>query len=331
MASRTRAALTTIAGKTVGPVGYGLLSLTVPWAPIEFPTAIKLMKTALENGANFWDGGTHYGTPERNSLHLVRAYFEQYPEDADKVVLSIKGAFTLKDGPDNSPEGIRASVEESIKVLPPSIKPIDIFQCSRVDAKVPIETTIQTLAELVKEGKIRSVGVSEVNANTLRRAHAVHPISAAEIELSLFTTDPLHNGVLDTCHELGIPVVAYSPVGRGFLSGQIRKPDDLPENDFRRMLPRFQPENFDQNIKLVEAVSKIAEAKGVTTAQVAIGWVIKHGGIPIPGSTKEARILENTKPAELTDGDLDEIQKILDTIPVSGQRYGGEQEKLLNG
>lgn len=145
--------------------------------------------------------GTHYGTPERNSLHLVRAYFEQYPEDADKVVLSIKGAFTLKDGPDNSPEGIRASVEESIKVLPPSIKPIDIFQCSRVDAKVPIETTIQTLAELVKEGKIRSVGVSEVNANTLRRAHAVHPISAAEIELSLFTTDPLHNGVLDTCHE----------------------------------------------------------------------------------------------------------------------------------
>lgn len=198
--------------------------MTTPWAPVEYPTAIKLLKTALENGANFWDGvreasnllanrciqttrakkctqGTHYGTSEANSLHLVRAYFEQYPEDADKVVLSIKGAFTLKDGPDNSPEGIRASVEEAIKVLPPSIKAIDIFQPSRVDPKVPIETSVQALAELVKEGKIRSVGLSEVSANTIRRAHAVHPISAVEIELSLFTTDPLHNRIVDTCHE----------------------------------------------------------------------------------------------------------------------------------
>ncbi|KAL1972857.1 hypothetical protein VTN31DRAFT_6399 [Thermomyces dupontii] len=331
MASRSRAALTTVADKAVGPVGYGLLTLTTPWAPVEYPTAIKLLKTALENGANFWDGGTHYGTSEANSLHLVRAYFEQYPEDADKVVLSIKGAFTLKDGPDNSPEGIRASVEEAIKVLPPSIKAIDIFQPSRVDPKVPIETSVQALAELVKEGKIRSVGLSEVSANTIRRAHAVHPISAVEIELSLFTTDPLHNRIVDTCHELGIPIVAYSPVGRGFLSGQIRKLEDLPPDDFRHRFSRFQPEHFDQNLKLVEAVSRIAGAKGVTTAQVAIGWVIRQGGIPIPGSTKEARIIENTKPAELTDEDLDEIQKILDTIPVSGERYGGAQEKLLNG
>lgn len=131
--------------------------------------------------------------------------------------------------------------------------------------------------------------------------------------------------------KVGIPIVAYSPVGRGFLSGQIRKLEDLPPDDFRHRFSRFQPEHFDQNLKLVEAVSRIAGAKGVTTAQVAIGWVIRQGGIPIPGSTKEARIIENTKPAELTDEDLDEIQKILDTIPVSGERYGGAQEKLLNG
>lgn len=130
---------------------------------------------------------------------------------------------------------------------------------------------------------------------------------------------------------MGIPIAAYSPVGRGWLTGELRKLDDLAENDFRRMLPRFKPENFDQNLKLVEGVRKIAEGKGVTTAQVAIGWVVRQGAIPIPGSTKEARIAENSKPAELTDQDLAEIQKILDTIPISGERYGGQHEAMLNG
>jgi pyridoxine 4-dehydrogenase len=143
----------------------------------------------------------HYGTPQANSLHLIKHYFEQYPEDANKVVLSIKGAYHPKEGPNGSPEGIRASVEEAVKVLPPSIKPIDIFECARVDPKVPIETSIKALAELVKEGKIRGVGLSEASANTIHKAHAVHPISAVEIELSLFTPDPLHNGIADACHE----------------------------------------------------------------------------------------------------------------------------------
>lgn len=130
---------------------------------------------------------------------------------------------------------------------------------------------------------------------------------------------------------MGIPIAAYSPVGRGWLTGELRKLDDLAENDFRRMLPRFQPENFDQNLKLVEGVRKIAGGKGVTTAQVAIGWVCRQGAIPIPGSTKEARIVENSKPASLTDHDMAEIQKILDAIPVSGERYGGQHEAMLNG
>lgn len=145
--------------------------------------------------------GIFYGTPEANSLHLLKYYFEKYPEDAGKVVLSIKGAFDMKEGPDGSPEGIRASVEDAIKVLPPAVKSIDIFQCARVDPNVQIETSVQELAQLVQEGKIGGVGLSEANANTIRRAQAVHPIAAVEIELSLFTPDPLRNGIAETCHE----------------------------------------------------------------------------------------------------------------------------------
>ncbi|KAK6952494.1 hypothetical protein Daesc_007033 [Daldinia eschscholtzii] len=250
-------------------------------------------------------------------------YFEKYPEDASKVVLSIKGAFTIQTGPDGSPEGIRASVEKALEILG-GTKTIDIFECARVDPKVPVETSIEVLAELVKEGKIRGIGLSEVSANTIRRAHAVHPISAVEVELSLFTPDPLHNGVVDTCHE------PYSPVGRGWLTGELRKLDDLPADDYRRMLPRFQPEVFDQNFKLVEAVENIAKRKGVTTAQVAIGWVVSQGAIPIPGSTRAERIIENARAAELTDEELVEIQRILDTLPIGGERYGGSHEKFLN-
>jgi pyridoxine 4-dehydrogenase len=142
----------------------------------------------------------HYGTPQANSLHLVKYYFERYPEDASKVVLSIKGAYDIRTGPDGSPEGIRASVEEAVKVLG-GTKTIDIFECARVDPNVPIETSVEALAELVKEGKVGGIGLSEVGANTIRKAHAVHPISAVEIELSLFTPDPLDNGIADACHE----------------------------------------------------------------------------------------------------------------------------------
>ncbi|KAM7201538.1 NADP-dependent oxidoreductase domain containing protein [Naviculisporaceae sp. PSN 640] len=320
-----------VVGKVVGLVGYGMLGLTIPWAPVEVAAAIRALKTALEHGANFWNGSLHYGTPQFNSLHLLKHYFQQYPEDVNKVVLSIKGAYHPRDGPDGSPEGIRASVEEALKVLPPSVKAIDLFECARVDPRVPIETSIKTLFDLVKEGKIRGVGLSEASAATIRKGHAVHPIAAVEIELSLSTPEPLHNGIVKTCHELGIPIAAYSPVGRGFITGEIRSLDDLPEKDFRRMLPRFQPENFEQNLKLVEAVGKIAKRKGVTTAQVAIGWVVRQGAIPIPGSKTGSRIIENCTPASLTDFEMAEIKKILDTIPISGQRYGGAHEAMLNG
>ncbi|KAI9705131.1 MAG: Pyridoxine 4-dehydrogenase [Candelina mexicana] len=327
--STSRAAPTSIGDRPVGPVGFGMLGLTKPWAPVEYPIAVKVMKTALEQGANLWNGGIHYGNPQANSLHLLKYYFEKYPEDASKVVLGIKGAYDMKTGPNGSPENIRASVEEAINLLG-GIKTIDVFECARVDPNVAIETSIEALAALVKEGKIGGIGLSEVGAGTIRKAHAVHPISAVEIELSLFTPDPLKNGIVDACHELDIPIVAYSPVGRGMLTDELRKLDDLPQNDFRRMLPRFQPDVFAQNHKLVEAVEEIAKRKGVTTAQVAIGWVCRQGAIPIPGSTRTERVIENCKVASLTDEEMDEIRKILDTLPIAGERYGGAHEKLLN-
>ncbi|CAF9925525.1 MAG: Pyridoxine 4-dehydrogenase [Heterodermia speciosa] len=329
--TKGRTAPTSIGGNAIGPVGFGMLGLTVPWAPIEYPVAIKVMKTALEQGANFWNGGIFYGTPEANSLHLLKYYFEKYPEDAGKVVLSIKGAFDMKEGPDGSPEGIRASVEDAIKVLPPAVKSIDIFQCARVDPNVQIETSVQELAQLVQEGKIGGVGLSEANANTIRRAQAVHPIAAVEIELSLFTPDPLRNGIAETCHELQIPIAAYSPVSRGLLTGSLRAPSDLSSNDFRLRYPRFQPQNLSQNVKLVEAVEQIAERKQVSLAQVAISWVYAQGAIPIPGSTKAERVEENCKLVELSEDELEELGGILEKFPVGGGRYGEVQQRFLNG
>ncbi|KAF2035710.1 Aldo/keto reductase [Setomelanomma holmii] len=324
-----RAARTKVVNKPVGAVGYGLLSLSIPWMPVEQNVAIRLLKTSLEQGANLWNGGIHYGTPTSNSLHLMRSYFAKYPEDADRVVLSIKGAYDPRKGPIGSAEGLRASVEEALRVLD-GVKKIDVFEMARVDPDTPIEISIKALAELVKEGKIGGIGLSEVSANTIRKAHAVHPIAAVEIELSLFTPDPLTNGIMDACHDLSIPVIAYSPVGRGWLTGKYRTLDDIPANDMRRMLPRFQPEVFDQNLKLVEAVEKIAKRKELAASQVAIAWVARQGAIPIPGTTNADRIMLNSKIDELTDADMHELQRVMEDFPIAGERYGGVHEKLLN-
>ncbi|KAK0613723.1 NADP-dependent oxidoreductase domain-containing protein [Immersiella caudata] len=317
MSSSNAIAHHTINGKPIGRVGFGMLGLTKPWAPVDYSIAIQVMKTALEQGANFWNGAIHYGTPTANSLHLLHHYFTLHPTDAPKITLSIKGAYSMQSGPTGSPSAIRASVENALQVLK-GVKTIDIFELARVDPNVPIETCIMALAELVKEGKIGGIGLSEVSAATVRRANAVHPINV------------IGNGVLGVCRELDIPVVAYSPVGRGFLTGELRSVDDLPANDFRRMLPRFQPGAFEQNFKLVEAVEEIAKRKGVTTAQVAIGWVCRQGAIPIPESTRVERVVENCRPAELTDEEMIEIKRVLDAFPVSGQRYGGVHEKFLS-
>ena len=179
------------------------------------------MKTALERGANNWNGGELYGTPERNSLHLLNEYFTKYPEDADKVVLSIKGGMVPGQMQvDGSKAGVQRSIDECLRVLDGK-KFLDLFECARVDPNIPVEETIAAIAEYVKAGKLGGISLSEVNANTIRRAAKVHKISAVEVELSLWHTEILENGVAQACAELDIPIIAYSPLGRGFLVSQI--------------------------------------------------------------------------------------------------------------
>ncbi|KAI1269421.1 NADP-dependent oxidoreductase domain-containing protein [Xylariaceae sp. FL1019] len=241
----------TIASRPVGSVGYGMMNLTL-FGNVSHEDAIKPMKAAIDNGASFWNAGTFYGPPDANSLQLLKYYFTKYPEDAPKVVLSLKGAY---DGathtPDGSREGVRASVEQALRILD-GTHAIDLFECARVDPKVPIEETVRALAELITEGKIGSYGLSEVSAETIRRAHAVHPPAAVEVELSLFSRHALEKGgTADTCRELNIPLVGYSPLDRGWLTGQLKTLGDLPKDDIRHHYPRFQPGNFEKNVSIL--------------------------------------------------------------------------------
>ena len=237
--------------------------------------------------------------------------------------------------PDRTEAGVRRSVDACLAGLG-SKKFLDLFECARVDPKTPIETSIETLAKYVEEGKLGGISLSEVKADTIRRAAKVHPIAAVEVELSLWATDILENGIAAACAELGIPVVAYSPLGGGLLTGEIKKLDDLPEGDARRHFPRFQPGVFNQNLELVTELEKVAKKKGCTPAQLALAWVKQLSGkegmpviIPIPEATTEKRILENMKDVELDAGDLEEIDAILEKAP--GDRYGGPLTKLMNG
>lgn len=287
------------------------------------------MNTALDLGSNFWNGGELYGTPDYNSLHLLNRYFTKFPEKADKVVLSIKGC--LKQGqlvPDGSEANIRRSVDECLRILDGK-KSIDIFECARQDPNATVEQTVTILAQLVKEGKIGGIGLSEVDADTIRRAHKVHPIAAVEVELSLFAIDILQNDIANTCAELGIPVVAYSPLGRGILAGAFTSLSDIPEGDFRRRLPKYQDEAMQQNGKLVNEIKNLAACKGVTPAQIAIGWILSISGrpgmptmIPIPGATTSQRVTENLNCVPLlSDHEMNEIETILKENKVVGSRY----------
>ena len=238
--------------------------------------------------------------------------------------------------PDNSPTGIKKSVEECLRVLD-GVKFIDIFEPARVDPKVPIEETITALVDYVKAGKIGGIALSEASAATIRRAHAVHPIANVESEFSLFSTDLLTNGVASTCKELGIPILGYAPLSHGWLTGELRKFEDIPEGDFRRHQPRFQPEVFDENLKLVDEVGKICKEKGCTMPQIAIAWTRAQSGknglpviLPLPGATKVARVEENLKEVSLTDAEVDEIQGVLGRIPVQGSRYAGKLMDLMD-
>ncbi|KAJ5620378.1 pyridoxal reductase [Penicillium lagena] len=318
-----------LVGKTIGPTGYGLMRMTWTPQPPSLEKCFESLNTALELGANFWNGGELYGTPEYNSLHLLNKYFTKYPENADKVVLSIKGG--LKPGqlaPDGSEENIRRSVDECLRLLDGK-KKIDIFECARQDPNTTVEQTVSVLAQCVKEGKIGGIGLSEVDAATIRRAAKIHPIAAVEVELSLWSTDILENDVAKACAELNIPVIAYSPLGRGAFAGAVKSTSDIPEGDFRRYLPRFQEQAFQTNLKLINEVESLATRKGVAPTQVALGWVHSLSGkpgmptiIPIPGGTTKDKVVQNMQGVKpLTDAEMAEVDGILKENKVVGGRY----------
>ncbi|KAK5693204.1 hypothetical protein LTR17_025205 [Elasticomyces elasticus] len=318
-----------LAGIPIHKIGYGLMGLTWRASPPSQTQAFATMAKALSDGANFWNGGEIYGNADRNSLHLLQEYFTEFPEDRKKVVVSIKGG-CVKNGmkPDGSAENTRRSIQECIDVLGKAGKKLDIWESARVDPETPIEITMRAAKEFVDAGTLGGISLSECSAETIRRASRVAKIEAVEVELSLWETTILENGVASTCAELGIPIVAYSPLGRGFLTGQVRKIEDLAEDDARRGMPRFSPENFGKNIKLVEELEKIAEKKGCTPGQVGVSWILAKSGseglptfIPIPGATTIERVKENMVSIELSENDVKEIDSLLETVEITGDRY----------
>ncbi|KAJ4162929.1 hypothetical protein NW754_014350 [Fusarium falciforme] len=317
-----------LVGRQVGPRGYGLMNLTWRKDPIAHDQAFKALRAAIDGNMTFWNGGEFYGTPENNSMTLLAAYFDKYPEDADKVVISIKGGLGPDLLPDGSPERIRSSLDTTLAQLGDK-KKLDIFECARRDPRVPLETTFDVIEkEYVQTGKLGGICLSEVSAATIHEAVKITKIVGVEAELSLFSTDALHNGVAAACAQYGIPLIAYSPLGRGLLTGQIKSIDDIPESDGRRHLPRFQPGNFEINLQLVKQVEDMAAKRNCTPAQLALGWVSslqRRPGmpaiIPIPGGTTVPKVSENSKQTDLTDEEMDALDATLSRFTVAGGRY----------
>jgi aryl-alcohol dehydrogenase-like predicted oxidoreductase len=285
--------------------------------------SIATIRRALELGINLIDTGDFYGVGHNEEL--IRDTIKDVPRE--QVFLSVKfGALRNHDGRvlgfDSRPISIRNFLSYSLQRL--RVDHIDLYYPSRVDPNVPIEETVGTLGELVADGKIRYVGLSEAASQTLRRASAVHPISMVQSEYSLWTRDP-ETDVLPTCRELGISFVAYSPLGRGFLTGAFRRPEDLAPDDYRRHMPRFEEKNFEHNLSLLEKLRAIADQKQCTPAQLALAWLLAQGEdiVPIPGTKNRSRLEENAKAAEITLS-VDEMRRISEAAPpgfAAGTRY----------
>jgi aryl-alcohol dehydrogenase-like predicted oxidoreductase len=291
--------------------------------------SIATIHRALELGVNFLDTSDVYG-PHTNEVLVGRAIADR----RDQVVLATK--FGIVRDPDNPrsrgvngrPEYVKQSADASLKRLGTDY--IDLYYQHRVDPDTPIDETVGALAELVQEGKVRYIGLSEAAPDTLRRANAVHQITALQTEYSLWSRDP-EDEILPTCRELGIGFVAYSPLGRGFLTGAIHSMDDLADDDFRRNSPRFQGENFQRNLDLVTKVEELAADKAVTPAQLGLAWVLAQGEdiVPIPGTKRRERLEENAAAADVVLSD-DDLREIADALPEPvGQRYPEEMMKLV--
>ncbi|KAK7044552.1 Aldo/keto reductase [Favolaschia claudopus] len=330
----------TASGVVVGRVAHGLMTMHLRMSELSDDVCFASIKAGVDRlpaGTKmFLNSGDFYSiTRGTQNIEMLGRFFAKYPDYADKTFLSVKGATTATLEPDASMEGMRRSMDR-IEAALGTHKKMDLFQPARVDPKMTIEDIMANLLVLQKEGHFTHIGLSECSAATLRKAHAIHPITAAEIEVSLTSYEPETKKVIEAARELGISVLGYSPVGRSLLTGTVTKVSDLPENDFRRHLARFKEGALEHNLNVVSVLPKIAGEKGVTQAQVAIAWVASLGDhvIPLPGSSNPERTVENCSAGdvELSADELKVLNEIAEANNVVGERYfGGPEEKFLWG